>query len=129
MQNKIKIIFVGMCVLLFSCSENNKAAENKTDAQPTENKLANNPDYHRGTELFYKNDCGTCHANNVKLSGPSYAEITAKYNADTAMIPMLADRIIKGGKGVWGEAIMTPHPNLSKEDAVALVKYIYLIKE
>jgi cytochrome c len=124
-----KIIFVGMCVVLFSCSENNKAVENKTDTKPTENTLANNPDYHRGVELFYKNDCGTCHADKVKLSGPSYAEIAAKYNADTAMIPMLADRIIKGGKGVWGEVAMTAHPNLSKEDAIALVKYIYLMKE
>jgi cytochrome c len=124
-----KIIFVGMCVVLFSCSENNKAAENKTDTPTVENKLANNPDYHKGTELFYKNDCGTCHADKVKLSGPSYAEIAAKYNADTAMIPMLADRIIKGGKGVWGEVAMTAHPNLSKEDAIALVKYIYLMKE
>lgn len=126
-----KIFYVGICVALFSCSENKKndAAENKTENAKPENKLANNPDYHRGTELFYKNDCGTCHADNVKLSGPSYTEIAVKYNADTAMIATLAGRIIKGGKGVWGEVPMTAHPNLSKEDAIALVKYIYLLKE
>ncbi len=118
---------LGLCVTIFSCGENKKTetAENKVP----ENKLANNPDYHRGTELFYKNDCATCHADKVKVNGPSYAEIAAKYNADTAMIETLAARIIKGGKGVWGEVAMTAHPNLSKEDAIALVKYIYLLKE
>jgi cytochrome c len=123
-----KIIFLGICVALFSCGENKKTdtVENKVP----ENKLANNPDYHRGTELFYKNDCATCHADKVKVNGPSYAEIAAKYNADTAMIETLANRIIKGGKGVWQQEVeMTAHPNLSKEDAIALVKYIYLMKE
>lgn len=126
-----KIIFLGICVTLFSCSENKKseAAENKTEKPSVENKLANNPDYHRGTELFYKNDCAACHAEKVKVNGPSYAEIAAKYNGDTAMIGTLANRIIKGGKGVWGEVPMTAHPNLSKDDAIALVKYIYLLKE
>lgn len=124
-----KIIFIGLCVTIFSCSESKKTDTAKNENTAPENKLANNPDYHKGVELFYKNGCVNCHAEKVKIAGPSYAEIAAKYNNDTAMIATLAGRIIKGGKGVWGEVAMTAHPNLSKEDAIALVKYIYLLKE
>jgi cytochrome c len=41
---------------------------------------------------------------------------------------MLADKIIKGGAGVWGQIPMTPHPNLSKQDAEQIVKYVLLLK-
>ena len=41
---------------------------------------------------------------------------------------MLADKVMKGGQGVWGEIPMAGHPNLSKEDAEAMVEYILTIK-
>ena len=41
---------------------------------------------------------------------------------------MLVKKIIAGGSGVWGQVPMAAHPNLSKEDALAMVKYIMLIK-
>ena len=115
--------------LLASCSQEQKKSDVKEETKKPENALANNPDYHKGTELFYRNDCATCHADKTRIQGPSYAEVAAKYNGDTAMIGTLADRIIKGGKGVWGDVVMPAHPNLSKEDAIALVKYIYLLKD
>jgi cytochrome c len=124
-----KIFYLVITVSLFGCNENKNAAQSKTESAQQSNTLAGNPIYLKGTELFYKNDCGTCHADKVKMSGPSYAEIATKYNADTTMITTLANRIIKGGKGVWGEIPMTAHPNLSKEDAEALVRYIYLFRE
>jgi cytochrome c len=37
---------------------------------------------------------------------------------------MLADKIIKGGTGNWGEVPMTPHPDVSVEDAKEMAKYI-----
>jgi cytochrome c len=41
----------------------------------------------------------------------------------------LENKIINGGTGVWGQVPMTPHPELSKEDVTALVKYIMLFKK
>ena len=41
----------------------------------------------------------------------------------------LATKVIAGGQGVWGQIPMIPHPKLSKEDAIAMVKYILLLKE
>jgi cytochrome c len=42
---------------------------------------------------------------------------------------MLAEKIIKGGKGNWGDVMMTPHANVSQEDAEAMVKYIFTLKK
>ena len=127
-MKKILIAFLGLA-LFASCSEEQKKTEAKEETKTTENSLATNPDYHKGMELYYRNDCSTCHAANTRIAGPSYAEVAAKYKGDTAMIATLADRIIKGNKGVWGEVAMPAHPNLSKDDAVALVKYVYLLKD
>jgi cytochrome c len=126
-----KTILVSLIIstIIFSCSQNNDEQKKETEKTVPENSLANNPDYHKGTVLYLKNDCSTCHAANTRVAGPSYAEVAAKYKGDTTMIPILAERIIKGGKGVWGEVEMPAHPNLSKEDAIALVKYVYLLKE
>ena len=42
---------------------------------------------------------------------------------------MLAEKVIKGGSGVWGAVPMTPHPQISQEDAEAMVKYVLLLKK
>jgi cytochrome c len=128
-MKKIITIAIVFSTIVFSCSQSDTNKNTETEKATPENSLANNPDYHKGTVLYLKNDCSTCHAANTRVAGPSYAEVAAKYKGDTAMIPVLADRIIKGGKGVWGEVEMPAHPNLSKEDAIALVKYVYLLKE
>jgi len=78
--------------------------------------------------LVGKSDCLTCHKVNDKLIGPSYKEVAAKYEPTEENISMLASKIIKGGKGVWGEVPMTPHPQVSEEDAKAMVKYVLLLK-
>lgn len=64
------------------------------------------------------------------LTGPSYRDVANKYaGASDEMITTLAERIIKGGNGVWGEIFMTPHPDLPLEDAKTIVKYILLMKK
>ena len=35
---------------------------------------------------------------------------------------------IAGGTGVWGQIPMVAHPNISQEDAEAMVKYVLSIK-
>ena len=39
-------------------------------------------------------------------------------------IEVLAEKIMKGGQGNWGEIPMAAHPNISMEDASAMVEYI-----
>ena len=87
-----------------------------------------NPDYDKGLELVAKSDCLSYHKINDVSIGPAYSAVANKYEATDANITMLANKIMKGGQGVWGEVPMAAHPDLSKEDAVQMVKYIMLLK-
>jgi cytochrome c len=83
----------------------------------------------KAIELIAKSDCLTCHKIEEKLVGPAYRDVANKYNADDQTITLLADKIIKGGKGVWGEVAMTPHAAIPVEDAKVMVQYILSLKQ
>ncbi len=106
-----------------------KAAETTVATAPPANDLSSNPDYQKGLELIAKSDCLTCHKTSDKLIGPAYKEVAAKYENNDETIALLAGKIIKGGKGVWGEVPMTPHPQIADADAKQMVKYILLLKK
>lgn len=129
----MKNLVIGFLItsLIVGCTneEEKLRVEVKEKKMKAEKALLENPDYVKGFELYSKNDCSTCHLVKTKIQGPTYAEVAAKYKSDTAMIKVLAQRIIKGNKGVWGEIAMPAHPALSEADAIALVKYIYLLEE
>ncbi len=81
-----------------------------------------------GKALIEGSDCRTCHKDDAKLIGPSYKDVAAKYESNEKNIKMLAEKVQKGGQGVWGEIPMAGHPALSLEDAEAMVKYILTLK-
>ncbi len=82
-----------------------------------------------GELLINKSDCIGCHHKINKLIGPSYTDIAKKYpNTDKNQL-LLADKIIKGGSGVWGKIPMTPHPKISPSDAKLMAKYILSLKK
>lgn len=103
-----------------------EAAQN-TGTEPAVVDLSANPDYQAGLALEAKSDCATCHKLDEKLVGPSFREIAAKYTEKD--IDMLADKIINGGAGNWGQTPMSAHPQMTKEDAATIVKYILLLKK
>jgi cytochrome c len=76
----------------------------------------------KGESLMASSDCNTCHKADMKLVGPSFKEIAAKYTE--ADIDKLTDKVIKGGSGSWGEVAMTPHPALKTDDVKEMVKFI-----
>ncbi|WP_312763718.1 c-type cytochrome [Epilithonimonas sp.] len=80
-----------------------------------------------GKALVEGADCLSCHKVDSKLVGPSYQDVAAKYTE--ADIDHLAQKVIDGGKGVWGDIPMTPHAGLSKENAQKMVKYILSLKK
>lgn len=80
-----------------------------------------------GDEIIESLDCSGCHAVNERMIGPSYQEIADKYSEkDTEL---LASKIIEGGSGVWGGVPMSPHPQVSKEEAKKMVEYILALKK
>lgn len=78
----------------------------------------------QGQSLLEQSDCRTCHHNTNKLIGPSYDEVAKKYDFTEANVAYLADKILKGGSGVWGEIPMTPHVDLSQDDARKMAMYV-----
>jgi cytochrome c len=77
-----------------------------------------------GKTLVDNSDCKTCHHATNKIIGPSHTEVAQKYAFNDENIKMLAGKIIQGGTGVWGEVPMTPHPDLSQEDAEKMAIYV-----
>ena len=93
------------------------------------NDITKDPNYQKGLQLEVANDCKTCHAIDVKITGPAFREIADKYAGypDT-IVAHLASKVISGGMGVWGEIPMLAHANLEKKDAESIVRYILLLK-
>jgi cytochrome c len=77
-----------------------------------------------GKTLVDNSDCKTCHHPTNRIIGPSHTEVAQKYEFNDENIKMLATRIIQGGSGVWGEIAMTPHPDLSQDDAEKMAIYV-----
>jgi cytochrome c len=77
-----------------------------------------------GQILLAKNDCKSCHMPNKRSVGPSYLEVAKKYKGTPGASESLAQKVIKGGSGVWGDHAMSAHPQLSVTDSRAIVEYI-----
>jgi cytochrome c len=131
----LKKYFVTVALLAVIAACNNSGTESETsDSSSTEapaapsNDLSSNPDYQKGLALVASNDCLTCHKVDEKVTGPAYREVANKYENTPENVTMLAQKVINGGSGNWGEVAMTPHPALSQADAEQMIKYILLLK-
>ncbi|MGX5820763.1 ThuA domain-containing protein [Chitinophaga lutea] len=78
-----------------------------------------------GRNIVEASDCKTCHKVNEKSIGPSFMDVAGKYKEDPDAPKYLADKIIKGGGGVWGETVMSAHPGISQGEAQQIVEYIF----
>lgn len=140
-------IILSLCAVIAACSNNNsneklsndsvtaanntaKAAETSVDTNTnkigTESNTGNNSS--KGAQLLASSDCLGCHKEHEKLIGPAYADVAKKYTNNEKNIDYLANKVISGGKGVWGDIAMTPHPNLPLADAKEMVKYVLSLK-
>jgi cytochrome c len=71
-------------------------------------------------------NCMACHNVEKKVVGPAYKEVAKKYTAkDEAK---LVEKVLKGGKGSWGEVPMPPNATVKPEEATKLVKWILSLK-
>ena len=79
--------------------------------------------------LAKKHNCFACHAVDKKLVGPSYKDVAAKYAKDPNAEAKLAEKVKKGGSGVWGPVPMPPNTQVSDADIKAMVTYILALKK
>lgn len=80
--------------------------------------------FNLGKNLMAGSDCKACHQIEKKSVGPAFMQVSKKYLGDQTVVAQLANKVITGGGGVWGEHAMNAHPQLSKEDATEIVKYV-----
>lgn len=77
-----------------------------------------------GKKLMESSDCKACHAIDKKSVGPSYMEVAKKYKNDSKAADQLAAKVVNGGGGVWGDAVMPAHPQLPLADAKEIMEYV-----
>ena len=77
-----------------------------------------------GQRLIEGSTCLSCHQLNRKSIGPSYMDVARKYHDDSTATARLVRKIREGGSGVWGKVTMPGHPQLTDEQASAMVAYI-----
>lgn len=80
-----------------------------------------------GKALFEGSDCKACHQIKEKSVGPTLTLIADKYAGNEAAIATLIDKVIKGGSGVWGDLMMSAHPQLTKGETEKMIRYIISI--
>ena len=79
-------------------------------------------------DLAQKKGCMACHATDKKLVGPAYKDVAAKYAKDKDAVKKLAEKVIKGGSGVWGPVPMPPNATVTPAEAETLVKWVLTVK-
>jgi cytochrome c len=79
-------------------------------------------------ELAKSKNCLACHAVEQKLVGPSYKEVAAKYRGQKDAEAKLVTKVMQGGSGVWGAMPMPPNPQVSKQEAESLVRWVLSLK-
>lgn len=75
----------------------------------------------KGEVLIAYSDCNICHKEDERSVGPAFRDIAKRYPVNKIFIEMLAHKVIIGGSGSWGSAVMGPHPKLSFDDAKLMV--------
>ncbi len=81
--------------------------------------------------LAMQSGCLGCHKADVKLVGPAFKDIAAKYAGDAAAIDHLANKVKSGSKPgeplVWGNAMMPASP-ASEENIKGVIEWIMTLK-
>lgn len=83
----------------------------------------------KGKRLMAGSDCYACHALEDPSVGPSLLQISNRYQKEEGAVSRLAQIVIEGGSGVWGEKLMSAHPQHSHTEAKAMVQYILALSQ
>jgi cytochrome c len=73
-----------------------------------------------------KAGCLACHAKDKKLVGPAYKDVAAKYKGQAGVAAKLAEKVRKGGSGVYGPVPMPPTgpDKISDADLAAAIEWV-----
>ncbi len=74
--------------------------------------------------LAKKHNCLACHQVDKKAVGPTYKDIARKYKGQAGADALLAEKVKKGGSGVFGPIPMPPNAAVPDADIKKLVDWI-----
>ncbi len=90
--------------------------------------LGTAPSVFASAELAQQKTCMACHAIDKKIVGPSYKDVAAKYAGQKDAVDKIAQKIMKGGSGVWGAVPMPANPKVSPAEARQLATWVLSAK-
>jgi cytochrome c len=102
--------------------EQKPAEQPKSEAKPAQTTAAADAE-----ALAKSKGCFACHEVNAKKVGPAYKDVAKKYAGKPDAVDYLANKIKKGGVGVWGNVPMPPQ-NVTDEEAKKLAEWILSLK-
>ena len=80
--------------------------------------------YEEGKKLAQKNGCFACHSMKLRVVGPSFNEVSNKYDHANNTKKILMKKIKNGSRGNWGNVPMIAHPKISDKDLDTMVTWI-----
>ena len=75
-------------------------------------------------DLAQTRNCLSCHQVAVKIVGPAYKDVAAKYAGQKGAEDKLVQKVLKGGSGVWGPVAMPANAQVNEAEAHILVKWV-----
>ncbi|MFM7327767.1 MAG: c-type cytochrome [Bacteroidota bacterium] len=121
----MKLFSVMLVTLLLSaCGGSKKDSATQEEFVANEEVSSVTSQIAEGEALVKGSDCKTCHHAVNKIIGPAHTDVAKKYEFTAANVSMLAQKIIKGGQGVWGQIPMTAHPDITVADAEKMARYV-----
>jgi cytochrome c len=82
-----------------------------------------------GRLLMKKSTCSACHDITAKSLGPPFTQVALKYKNDKTAQDRLVKKVISGGSGVWGDAMMPAHATMPPNEVNAIIKYVLSLGE
>ncbi|MFM0620381.1 c-type cytochrome [Paraburkholderia nemoris] len=74
--------------------------------------------------LAQKYSCVSCHQPNVKVVGPSWNDIRARYGEDKGTAAQLVASIKDGSSGKWGAIPMPPQSRIPDADLQSIAQWL-----
>ena len=101
-----------LAVTLVACSEGNEVKSTKlSDAE--------------ARVFINQKSCNACHEVDETRIGPAFRDVATRYEDDAgAQTDRLAEKIIAGGAGSWGNVPMISNPNITHEEARAFSLWV-----
>jgi cytochrome c len=82
-----------------------------------------------GLAMMRASTCFACHMADTPSAGPAYKTVALKYKDDPSAAERLAQKVLSGGGGVWGELSMPPHPQHNIEQLRSMVAWVLSLKD